>query len=888
MATRTVSVKLEAVTTAFNSAMLKAGQTTKQVMSGIDSSVEKAGSRLEKLGPKAQLAGAAIAGGLALAVKNAMDFESSMSKMVGLVGLSTNEVNEMQSEILALANETGKSQVELADAMFVVTSAGLRGADALSALEYASRASAAGLGEAQDIARSLAGAMNAYGPSVLSAADATDQIVATARAGNFETSQFASAIGRVLPMAKQAGATFADMGGAVALLTRTNGNAAESITGITALFKAFVVPTAEAVKVLSSVGLSAEDLRNKISADGLPAALAMLDSALGGNREQLGRLLGSSEAATAAFQILDADAKAIASTFGVVADAAGMTDEAFDAVSQTAKFKMDQAMTSLNGALIQIGGALIPVLVPLAELVSKAADAFSKMPAPVQTVIALTAALGAAALIAAPKILAIRAAFAQIRTEAALTGATVNRTMAGRIGRIGGGALAVSAVAGVGIAANQSAEEVGKLYAEMSKLETFGGKDFGADGLEQLRENTARLKAEYEDFGNPAGAIKSFFNVGVAVIGDAARGDFGFTNANQLTDALLDPSAWQKGERLLWAFSQTAEIVAMNLGISVEKAEELVLASGVKYGGSVKEAAAGAMEYATANEHAADASLAAADAQAAMSDTTNTLADDLKALTSAVTAQMDVLFGMRNAKAGVYAAAEKLAAAERENGLTLDYSTKAGRENLAVMQALVGSANELGLKRYEEVAASGDLVGAEEKAIKVREQYIRRSLEAAGASEEQIKKAIRLAKEIELIPSSKTTDINVNTSSAESKLSSWWQTMQQRYGTMNVDIIGSEGWNRSPSNRQPTGRYTGGPVMNNLPYVVGEQGPEVFVPMNTGEILNARQWEQLMNNVGGHTDNSNMNINVFETSNAVHTASRIANIRNRQRENRGF
>jgi len=223
-----------------------------------------------------------IAGAGAAATAAAMSFESSMNKIVGLVGIASDEVAGMGDEVLGMAGKVGKAPVELSNGLFVITSAGLRGAEAMSALEASARAGAAGLGETNDIARAVSGALSAYGSDVLSAADATDAIVATARAGNFETSQFAAAIGRVLPFAEQAGASFQDMGGAVALLTRVNGDAAQSVTQMQALFRAFVVPTEEAKKALDGVGMSAGDLRASIADRGLPATLAMLDNALVG------------------------------------------------------------------------------------------------------------------------------------------------------------------------------------------------------------------------------------------------------------------------------------------------------------------------------------------------------------------------------------------------------------------------------------------------------------------------------------------------------------------------------------------------------------------------------------------------------------------------------
>jgi len=315
----------------------------------------------------AKVAAAAISAVGVASVREAAQFETSIARVEGLVGVTGDELEQLASAARRLGTETGKGAQEAAEGLFVIASSGLRGADAIQALELSLKASTAGLGETEAIARAVSGAMNAYGTEVINAADATDVIVATARAGNFETEQFASAIGRVLPFAKQAGSSLEDMGGAVALLTRTNTDAAQSVTQVSALFRAFVVPTEEAKKALDNVGLSAEDMRNAIASEGLPAALDMLDEKLGGNREQLGRLLGSSEAASAAFQILDADSQTIAETFGVVNDATGITQEAFDVMQDTAENKFAVAMATAKDSLLNIGSAILENVSPRLE-----------------------------------------------------------------------------------------------------------------------------------------------------------------------------------------------------------------------------------------------------------------------------------------------------------------------------------------------------------------------------------------------------------------------------------------------------------------------------------------------------------------------------------------
>jgi phage-related minor tail protein len=80
-----------------------------------------------------------------------------------------------------------------------------------------------------------------------------------------------------------------------------------------------------------------------------------------------------------------------------------------------------------------------------------------------------------------------------------------------------------------------------------------------------------------------------------------------------------------------------------------------------------------------------------------------------------------------------------------------------------------------------------------------------------------------------------------------------------------------------------TGKAAGGAVTNNTPYVVGERGPEVFVPSGSGTIIPNGQ----LGGMGGTTNVTNYNINaidtksfedrIFGSSNAIWAANQYAN-----------
>ena len=62
------------------------------------------------------------------------------------------------------------------------------------------------------------------------------------------------------------------------------------------------------------------------------------------------------------------------------------------------------------------------------------------------------------------------------------------------------------------------------------------------------------------------------------------------------------------------------------------------------------------------------------------------------------------------------------------------------------------------------------------------------------------------------------------------------------------------------------GRASGGPVASNTPYMVGERGPELFVPNSGGSIVNNKDLRSAMSNGGGSAGGTVLNMS-FETTN---------------------
>ena len=188
----------------------------------------------------ARVAAAAVAAVGVASVREASQFETTFSRIQGLVGLTTSEIDELQEAARRLGPQFGKSGNEAADALFFITSSGLRGADAINVLEASLKGAAIGLGDMNSLANAATAAMNTYGPAVLSGTDAVDALAEAVRLGQFAPEELAGALGRVIPIANELGVSFQETTGLIAGLTRGGLNASEAVTGVRGAMQAFI------------------------------------------------------------------------------------------------------------------------------------------------------------------------------------------------------------------------------------------------------------------------------------------------------------------------------------------------------------------------------------------------------------------------------------------------------------------------------------------------------------------------------------------------------------------------------------------------------------------------------------------------------------------------
>jgi TP901 family phage tail tape measure protein len=200
--------------------------------------------------------------------KMAMEFETAMVKIETLSGVSAEAVAQMSKEVLDLGVASGVGPQELAKALLVVTSTGIRGKEAMEILTASAKGTAVGMGDTAQTARAITAAITAYGKENLNAATAANQLFIAVREGGAEATNFASTLGRVFGVAAQLGVGFDEVTASVATFTRLGVNAAEAVTALRGTLNVMLHPAKQTQEALEKLGTSAEELRKSIREKG--------------------------------------------------------------------------------------------------------------------------------------------------------------------------------------------------------------------------------------------------------------------------------------------------------------------------------------------------------------------------------------------------------------------------------------------------------------------------------------------------------------------------------------------------------------------------------------------------------------------------------------------
>ena len=357
------------------------------VNTGLYKGLKLASARVAKFAAKMKAVGSTITTSFTLpfaliagaGVKMAMDFEKSMTKIQTLVLGSASDMDSYAAAVKNISSVTSVSAVETADALYFLTSAGMRGVNALETLQTVNQGVAIGLGESTDLARVAAAAQNAYGAETITATEAIDKFGMAVRTGMFESSELAQSLGTQVGLAAELGISFDELLANISTYTKTTGDARSATVGFGGVMMAITKPTSQGAKALDDINMSYDSLRAMVGESGLSETLFHLKDAFAENGVEMTSLFGKSQAVKNIMGVLGEQGENYKLILDEMGESADFTSQAFDVLSQTPSFKIEQSINNIKLAFQEIGGIIMPVVSDIMNGISNTIGWFGKL-----------------------------------------------------------------------------------------------------------------------------------------------------------------------------------------------------------------------------------------------------------------------------------------------------------------------------------------------------------------------------------------------------------------------------------------------------------------------------------------------------------------------------
>jgi SLT domain-containing protein len=229
----------------------------------------RAGASAEESGRKISGMVKAIAGFAALdlaahAVKMAGEFQKLTNVYVTAAGEQQKNLKLVQDGVLKVATNTGTAWQEVAAATYVAEKAGYRAGDAYKVVEASAQGAKEENAKLATVTNAVTSIMASYHLKATDAVKVTDELKTAAGESKVTFEDYAGALSTVLPIASAAKISFADIAGAFATLTQHGTSANESTQELAATVRALQSPNAVAQKMMAQLGISVNDVTQKL------------------------------------------------------------------------------------------------------------------------------------------------------------------------------------------------------------------------------------------------------------------------------------------------------------------------------------------------------------------------------------------------------------------------------------------------------------------------------------------------------------------------------------------------------------------------------------------------------------------------------------------------
>jgi TP901 family phage tail tape measure protein len=227
-------------------------------------------SKMGKAMNYAALGVVALAAG---SIKLGMDFQTMTTQLVTGAGQSEKGLAAVKQGLLQISSDTGTSIKTVVDGMYMIESAGFKGAEGLKILRAAAEGAKVGNADLGTVADGVTSVLKAYHLGADQAVSVTNQLVTTVASGKMHMSDLVAVLGTVVPSAAAAHISLAQVGASIATMTAQGMPANRAATSLRFLIASMVNPTKAAAAEMQNYGLSAESLGKNLGEEGISGTL---------------------------------------------------------------------------------------------------------------------------------------------------------------------------------------------------------------------------------------------------------------------------------------------------------------------------------------------------------------------------------------------------------------------------------------------------------------------------------------------------------------------------------------------------------------------------------------------------------------------------------------
>lgn len=598
MANRSVTVELKAEISDFRRAMWQASQAAKEtaaestkkfaeVDGGLNKLIQtsaKYPQTWEKVGTGMLVAGAGIMGGLGLATKAAIDWESAWAGVTKTVDGTPEQMKSLERGLRDLSTQLPASSTEIAA---VAEAAGQLGIATPNVLAFTR--TMIDLGEttnlsAEEAATTLARFMNIMGTSQDQVSNLGSAIVGLGN--NFATteSEIATMAMRLGAAGKASGMSEGEVLGLATAMSSLGIEAEAGGTAMTMVMNKITKAVEDGGGKLDGFaetsGMTAQEFAAKWKAD--PAtALQMFMKGLDGVQQSGGSVLQTLDMLGIKGVREQDSVRRLAGSYGLLGDAMRLGNDeqqkntalAEEAAKryETSESKIRIAFNQLKDAMIDVGASIAPVVVAIAEGAAGIAKAFSDLPGPVK------AAIGPIGLVAGVSLLAVGGLMKLITFAGSARGAMdalgVSSSKAkgligglGKAGAAGAGLMLVAAgIKAIDEASRPAAQSLSDLNNQMLGLGAGDDAALNQDFFKRVAKDITDLDGVIQKaFSSDANDnINSFFDT---ISGGFISSEMGRANdaIKQMGESLASLSQAGQTEQAAAAFNKVSDAFERN------------------------------------------------------------------------------------------------------------------------------------------------------------------------------------------------------------------------------------------------------------------------------------------------------------------------------------